>query len=153
MLKAGWFQQGNGRWANELNEMWNELAGFARIEKIDVLEAVERYVSKYVIKGGEIDLGGPMMQRRLEQAVSGSKATQEALGGACLLKNSGSVPGPSRTRKGEMLTADRMVYGQPLTLHSFQSRTAAVRGAGFGAHEHGAHEGTAISLERAPLPA
>lgn len=153
MLKAGWFKQGNGRWANELNEMWNELAGFARIEEIDKLEAVQRYVSKYVLKGGEIDLGGPLMQRRLEQAAGRPKATVRLLGGGCLDLNSDSVPGPSRTREGERLPVSGMVPGQPLTFDPFQSRTATVRGAGFGTHEHGARGGTAISLVSAPSPA
>lgn len=42
-------------------DRWNELAGFARIEPIDSAAAVARYVSKYVVKGGEIDLGGPLV--------------------------------------------------------------------------------------------
>lgn len=38
-------------------EMWNEIAGFARIRPIDdQLKAVTDYISKYVVKGGEIDL-------------------------------------------------------------------------------------------------
>jgi hypothetical protein len=39
-------------------DRWNRMAGFAKIEPIKNAEAVRRYVSKYVIKGGEIDLGG-----------------------------------------------------------------------------------------------
>ena len=61
---------------NDLNEIasrlacmdyWNELAGFARIEAIRSNEAALRYVTKYVVKGGDIEfsknLGDPMQQR------------------------------------------------------------------------------------------
>lgn len=37
-------------------DVWNELAGFARIETPDSLEAVANYCAKYLLKGGEIDL-------------------------------------------------------------------------------------------------
>jgi len=40
-------------------DLWNELAGFARIESPRDRQDVVRYISKYVVKGGEIDLGGP----------------------------------------------------------------------------------------------
>jgi hypothetical protein len=43
-------------------EEWDRLAGFARIEPIRMADAVQRYVSKYVIKGGEIDLGGSLYE-------------------------------------------------------------------------------------------
>jgi hypothetical protein len=46
-------------------DRWNELAGYARIEHISSIHAVYRYVSKYVIKGGEIDLGGPLVEHEL----------------------------------------------------------------------------------------
>jgi hypothetical protein len=46
-------------------DRWHELAGYARIEKIDTADAVVRYVSKYVVKGGEIDLGGPLVRDEL----------------------------------------------------------------------------------------
>ena len=39
-------------WADE----WNEMAGFARIEKIRSAKEATRYVTKYVTKGGQIDL-------------------------------------------------------------------------------------------------
>ena len=42
-------------------DRWHELAGYARIEPIDCAAAVSRYVSKYVVKGGEIDMGGPLV--------------------------------------------------------------------------------------------
>src|SRR5882724_4009699 len=42
-------------------DRWHELAGYARIEPIESAAAVSRYVSKYVVKGGEIDLGGPLV--------------------------------------------------------------------------------------------
>jgi len=37
---------------------WHELSGFSKIEPIRNSLAVRRYVSKYVRKGGEIDIGG-----------------------------------------------------------------------------------------------
>jgi hypothetical protein len=46
-------------------DRWHELAGYARIEPIASADAVHRYVSKYVVKGGEIDLGGPLMPTTL----------------------------------------------------------------------------------------
>jgi hypothetical protein len=46
-------------------DRWHELAGYARIEPIDCAAAVARYVSKYVVKGGEIDLGGPLVSKDL----------------------------------------------------------------------------------------
>jgi len=39
---------------------WDKLAGFARIEPPRSSEAVRAYCAKYVVKGGEIDLGGPL---------------------------------------------------------------------------------------------
>lgn len=62
MHRAGWYRQPDGRWSNGLNELWNEMAGFARIEPVDAQEAVSRYVSKYVVKGGDLDYGGPLGQ-------------------------------------------------------------------------------------------
>src|SRR2546426_1882085 len=46
-------------------DRWDELAGYARIEPIQSAGAVASYVSKYVIKGGEIDLGGPLIPPKL----------------------------------------------------------------------------------------
>ncbi len=46
-------------------DRWHELAGYARIEPIESSAAVARYVSKYVVKGGEIDLGGPLVPAEL----------------------------------------------------------------------------------------
>ena len=39
---------------------WDKLAGFARIEPPRSSDAVRTYCAKYVVKGGEIDLGGPL---------------------------------------------------------------------------------------------
>ena len=39
---------------------WNELAGYARIEPPRSSQAVRDYCAKYVVKGGVIDLGGPL---------------------------------------------------------------------------------------------
>jgi len=41
-------------------DAWDELAGWARIEPPRSSEAVRAYCAKYVVKGGEIDLGGPL---------------------------------------------------------------------------------------------
>ena len=46
-------------------DLWNELAGYARIEPIRDGSVVRRYVSKYVVKGGELDLGGPLQPKPL----------------------------------------------------------------------------------------
>jgi hypothetical protein len=46
-------------------DTWDELAGFARIEPIGSSTAVRWYVSKYVSKGGELDLGGPLVKPQL----------------------------------------------------------------------------------------
>lgn len=53
----------NNSWVNDVNGLWDALAGFARIEVIESAAAVQGYVSKYVLKGGEIELGGPGMPR------------------------------------------------------------------------------------------
>ena len=39
---------------------WFDLAGIARIEPPRSSEAVRAYCAKYIVKGGEIDLGGPL---------------------------------------------------------------------------------------------
>jgi len=39
---------------------WNEIAGFARIEAINDKWAVRRYITKYVLKDGNIELGGAL---------------------------------------------------------------------------------------------
>ena len=39
---------------------WRDIAGFARIEPIRSGRHVRRYVAKYVTKGGEVDIGGPL---------------------------------------------------------------------------------------------
>jgi hypothetical protein len=43
-------------WVDE----WNDLAGFARIFPYDPAKGARFYLSKYVLKGGQIDLGGPL---------------------------------------------------------------------------------------------
>ena len=53
---AGLEEQRRLSWMDE----WDELAGYARIEPPRGSSAVRRYVSKYVVKGGDIDLGGPL---------------------------------------------------------------------------------------------
>jgi len=39
---------------------WGKIAGFARIEAIKDKWAVRRYITKYVLKDGEIELGGAL---------------------------------------------------------------------------------------------
>jgi hypothetical protein len=53
-------------------DKWYDMAGIARIEKIDAKDAVVRYVSKYVVKGGEIDLGGPLQPAELPLFAQGA---------------------------------------------------------------------------------
>lgn len=43
-----------------LMDLWNDIAGYARIEAPDSDLAVRRYCAKYVMKAGEVDLGGPL---------------------------------------------------------------------------------------------
>ena len=47
----------------QLEAYWRSVAGFCRIERIRAGDAVRGYVSKYVAKGGELDLGGPGITR------------------------------------------------------------------------------------------
>lgn len=61
LLRSSWVPAGPDGMQNEILELWNSLAGFARIEPIESAELVRGYVSKYVVKGGEIELGGPGM--------------------------------------------------------------------------------------------
>ena len=51
-------------------DYWNELAGFARIEAIRSNEAALRYVTKYVIKDGEIEFS-KNLRRPTQQALPG----------------------------------------------------------------------------------
>lgn len=124
LLKGGWFKQG-GRWANEMMEAWNELAGFARIEPVKVAELVNRYVSKYVVKGGEIDLGGPLIQRRLEQAPVQPDATTSQRRGRGRQDNSVSVPGLPGAGMSERLTRETSSNGKPLTFHPYRPLCAS----------------------------
>ena len=40
-------------------DLWDELAGMARIRPVSRQDLVAKYVAKYVAKGGVIDIGGP----------------------------------------------------------------------------------------------
>ncbi|MGH8223309.1 MAG: rolling circle replication-associated protein [Woeseiaceae bacterium] len=51
-------------------DRWNELAGIARIEAIESHEAVERYCSKYITKGGQIDLSSTLKSFAQQRALS-----------------------------------------------------------------------------------
>ncbi len=44
------------------SDVWNQLAGFSRIEAVRSFENVAAYVSKYVVKGGQID-ASPYLHR------------------------------------------------------------------------------------------
>lgn len=46
--------------AREFEEAWFKLAGIARMSPVEAQGAVLAYVSKYVSKGGRIDMGGPL---------------------------------------------------------------------------------------------
>lgn len=54
-------------------DRWNELAGFATIERPKGRVAVSNYVSKYVAKGGEIDLSANL--RSYAEQISAVPAT------------------------------------------------------------------------------
>ena len=41
-------------------DQWNEIAGFARIEAIKNQWKARRYLTKYVLKDGNIELGGAL---------------------------------------------------------------------------------------------
>jgi len=41
---------------------WNKLAGFARIWPVASQRQAVQYVTKYVVKGGEVDIGGPLVR-------------------------------------------------------------------------------------------
>lgn len=41
-------------------DTWDELAGFARIEAYDPARGARYYLGKYVLKGGQVDVGGPL---------------------------------------------------------------------------------------------
>lgn len=41
-------------------DCWDDLAGFARIEKYDPAKGARFYLGKYVLKGGQVDVGGPL---------------------------------------------------------------------------------------------
>jgi hypothetical protein len=46
--------------AREFEEAWFELAGICRMSLVESQGAALAYISKYVSKGGQIDLGGPL---------------------------------------------------------------------------------------------
>lgn len=46
-----------------LMDRWKEIAGFARIGPVNDQERVRKYVAKYVVKDGDIELGGPGLKR------------------------------------------------------------------------------------------
>lgn len=60
LWEQSWYRQEDGRWANRLMDLWDELAGYARLEVPRSAEAVTGYCSKYLLKGGELELGGPL---------------------------------------------------------------------------------------------
>lgn len=44
-------------------DAWDELAGYARIEPYDATKGARFYLGKYVLKGGQVDIGGPVGSR------------------------------------------------------------------------------------------
>lgn len=48
-------------------EEWEHLAGYSRIELIESPQAVSRYISKYVVKGGEIDISQNLVGYRRQR--------------------------------------------------------------------------------------
>jgi hypothetical protein len=76
-------------------DRWNDLAGYARIEPIDTAAAVVRYVSKYVVKGGEIDMGGPLVPAVLPLFEAASQPGDTSPG-----SEAGSVKAGAATPKG-----------------------------------------------------
>jgi hypothetical protein len=41
-------------------DRWYAIGGFARIEAYDPTKGALFYLSKYVLKGGQVDVGGPL---------------------------------------------------------------------------------------------
>jgi len=78
---------------------WQRMCGFARLEAPRGQESVSAYVSKYVVKDGELDVGGPTSPPRpwLGHALAGSPriglGEPPAVAAAC---ESRSEPGASR---------------------------------------------------------
>jgi hypothetical protein len=54
-------------------DRWFELAGIARIEDIKNRAAIDRYVSKYVVKGGQIDSSETLKSFAQQQSLSNPK--------------------------------------------------------------------------------
>ena len=76
-------------------DRWHELAGYARIESFESAAAVARYVSKYVVKGGEIDMGGPLVPAVLPLFEAASQPGDTSPG-----SEAGSVKAGAATPKG-----------------------------------------------------
>jgi hypothetical protein len=68
-------------WRLERMDRWDELAGIARVEDIQGHVAVERYVSKYVVKGGLLDFSRSLsaFARQPSLSIPRSKAAARAL--------------------------------------------------------------------------
>jgi len=60
---------------------WDKIAGFARIEAIKDKWAVRRYVTKYCLKEGEIELGGALSKpaRALLKQIPSRISAQQTL--------------------------------------------------------------------------
>jgi hypothetical protein len=78
-------------------DRWYELAGIARIEPITTTAAVVRYVSKYVVKGGEIDLGGPLKPSELPLFLQAASRPGDYSGGS----KAGSVKAAASAERSE----------------------------------------------------
>jgi len=55
---------------------WNRLAGFAKITTIASQPSVNTYCAKYVIKGGQINMGGPLGISRDQTTLSFTKSRE-----------------------------------------------------------------------------
>jgi hypothetical protein len=51
-------------------DRWDTLAGFAKVEAIRQQDSVQRYCTKYIAKGGRIDLSDSLKNFAQQQALS-----------------------------------------------------------------------------------
>ena len=50
-------------------DLWDRLAGYAKITKVESQPSVNTYCAKYVTKGGLIDVGGPLEFTRVQTRI------------------------------------------------------------------------------------
>jgi hypothetical protein len=71
-------------WRLERMDRWDELAGIARVEDIKGHAAVERYVSKYVVKGGQLDFSRSLTAFAHQPSLSNPREHNRGRGAALL---------------------------------------------------------------------